>query len=297
MLHNALVQNQTTSDSWQQLLEMPRKSWWARLPFGVRMTAGTSALLIAIGAGAAGVAALTKDREQAPRVVTAVGEAQAAPHEAAGRPAPPPAAVSRMNHATGRRTAENDQADRTGTRAPRRDATAQAPARTVAGAPAPAKNIPAGPVTTTRTDVETRAIPFRTRLVRDPSMPRGAKRVQTPGVPGEETLRYLVTVVDGQPADRKLIDTTVTREPQHRVVAYGSARRGGSDQDGGGVTQGNGIHRDRRCGFRLCVPLGRKACEKDEESALQLGGSVVVLDRDIELLDPETLEGLPGVTC
>jgi hypothetical protein len=152
-------------------------------------------------------------------------------------------------------------------------------------------------VTTTRTDVETRAIPFRTRLVRDPEMPRGAKRVQTQGVPGEETLRYLVTLVDGQPTDRKLVDTTVTREPQHRVVAYGWSRRGGPNR--GGTMQGGGFRKDGACGhsLRVCVPLGRKACEKDEESALQLGGSVVVLDQDIELLDPETLEGLPGVTC
>src|SRR5262252_7491213 len=58
--HNALVQNQTTSDSWQQLLEMPRKSWWARLPFGVRMAAGASAVLVVVGAGVAGVATLVE---------------------------------------------------------------------------------------------------------------------------------------------------------------------------------------------------------------------------------------------
>src|SRR4051794_8519288 len=67
-LHNAVVQNQTTSDSWQQLLKMPRKSWWARLPFGVRMAAGAGALLIAIGGGVAGVAALTRGDGPAPRI-------------------------------------------------------------------------------------------------------------------------------------------------------------------------------------------------------------------------------------
>ncbi|MET0418020.1 MAG: hypothetical protein ABW022_18575, partial [Actinoplanes sp.] len=64
---------------------MPRKSWWARLPFGVRMVAGASALLIVIGGGAAGVAALTKDDKDAPRIVTAVGQAA----QAAAPPAQP----------------------------------------------------------------------------------------------------------------------------------------------------------------------------------------------------------------
>ena len=81
----------------QQLLEMPRKSWWARLPFGVRMTAGTSALLIAIGGGAAGVAALTKDDKDAPKVVTAVGQpAQATPNDGAGQPPAPTKPLARM---------------------------------------------------------------------------------------------------------------------------------------------------------------------------------------------------------
>src|SRR5690242_18805873 len=71
------VQNQTTSDSLQQLLEMPRKSWWARLPFGVRMASGGVALLVVTSAAVGGVAALTKDEPAAPRIVTAVGQAGA----------------------------------------------------------------------------------------------------------------------------------------------------------------------------------------------------------------------------
>ena len=197
--------------------------------------------------------------------------------------APPPATVAHAPQGGERRSAANDQADRTGTRAPRAASAAEAPAKP---APASASNksdkstTPAGPVTTTRTDVETRAIPFRTRLVRDPEMPRGTKRVQTQGVNGEETLRYQVTLVNGQATDRKLLDTTVTREPQNRVVAYGWGRRGGPNR--GGNMQGGGFHKDDACGnsLRVCVPLGRKACKNDEESALQLGGSVVVLDKD-----------------
>ncbi|NMO50425.1 hypothetical protein HH310_04360 [Actinoplanes sp. TBRC 11911] len=270
---------------------MPRKSWWARLPFGVRMATGTSALLIAIGGGAAGIAALTTDhKDTPPQIVTAVGQpAQAAPREAAGGPAPaapPPVMAPRTSDDEVRRTAANEKADRTSTRDPRSPVAASSLTNSDSAATkkAPA---PKAPVTTTRTDVETNEIPFRTRLVRDPSLPRGTKQVQTQGVPGVQTLRYLVTLVDGKQVDRKLLDTTVTREPQHRVVAYGSARRGGD------------MNHDRRCEFRVCMPFGRKICERNarDESALQLGGSVVVLDRDVELLNPETLDGMSGVTC
>jgi hypothetical protein len=281
---------------------MPRKSWWARLPFAARMMAGTSALLIVIGGGAAGIAALTKDHD-APRIVTAVGQAAAeaarpAPEQALGRPTAPQKPVA--PHAAGRQATADDQADRTGTRAPRAAATAPAPGRPALRAPAAANpagpDSPTGPVTTTRTDVETHEIPFQTRLVRDPSLPRGTKRIQTPGVPGQETVRYLVTLVDGKQTDRQLIDSTVTKEPQQRVVAFGTAGRPGG--------RGHGP-RDGECGrgLRFCVPLGRKSsctertAEQREESALQLGGSVVVLDQDIELLDAETLAGMPGVTC
>jgi len=257
------------------------------------MMAGTSALLIVIGAGAAGVAALTKHHKDAPQIVTAVGQAapeaaKPAPEQALGRPVAPQKPVPHA--AVARRATQEEQADRTGTRAPRAAATKPAPARpAVPAGPPPAADSPAGPVTTTRTDVETREIPFQTRLVRDPSLPRGTKQVQTQGEPGEETVRYLVTLVDGKQTARQLLDTTVTKEPQHRVVAFGTARGRGRGPHGGD------------CGheLRFCVPLGRRSSchERKEESALQLGGSVVVLDQDIELLDAETLTGMPGVTC
>jgi hypothetical protein len=253
-LHNALVQNQTTSDSLQQLLEMPRKSWWARLPFGVRMTAGTSALLAVIAGGAAGVAALTtKDR---PRTVTTVGEA-AAPALPAGPAVATPApgrssATAELGPETAaERTAE--QADRTATRGPRRPAVAAVPPAAPAAQPdrttTPAAAPPSAPtsaVVTTKTEVVTREIPYETHVVRDPALPRGARRVQSVGVAGEETLRYLVTYTDGLPTDRRLLDSSVTRQPQHRVIAFGARR---------------GPDRRPHCrdGIELCVPLGRGA--------------------------------------
>jgi hypothetical protein len=268
---------------------MPRKSWWARLPFGVRMTAGAGALLIAIGGAAAGIAALTRDTRDKPRIVTAVGQATRQPLPA-DSPAPrQPAARGRYGEAATVPRA------RTAPRSPRRAAAPPAP-----GAPAPARNstgpaaapstAPARSAPTTRTEVETREIPFQTRLVRDSSLPHGSKRIQTPGVPGEETLRYLVTVTDGQVTDRRLLDTRVTRHPQHRVVAFGPRRVLGHQPD-----------RDCRRALSVCVPLGRSAicpddrtspkrAARDRESLLPPGGSVVVLDQDLELLDAETLD-------
>ncbi|MCO8272357.1 G5 domain-containing protein [Actinoplanes sp. TRM 88003] len=300
---------------------MPRKSWWARLPFGVRMTAGTSALLLVLGAGVTGVAVLTQDNPDAPRIVTAIGQA-AAPVLGAEPPAPAPPPhlsaepgldpVATLSRTTG-------QADRTGPRDPHGPAevppapvattTAQAaaPAKPVPAPPRPAKPAPArpgpakpgpakpgpakpapakpqvpdsrppaAPSITTRTDVDTREVPFQTRFVRDPSLPRGARKVTVAGVPGEESLRYLVTLTDGQETDRKLLDITVTREPQHRVIALGS-RWGFGDRPRRG--------RDE-CGRKLdfCLPLGRVAqpqCPDEEPEADELS----VLDQDIELLD------------
>ncbi|MFC7527894.1 G5 domain-containing protein [Actinoplanes sp. GCM10030250] len=313
---------------------MPRKSWWARLPFGLRMAAGTGALLVLIGGGAVGVAALTGDD---PSTTAAAGGAVAevdlgAPMldedpevvsraAAAAEPLPQrhtaaPTHVTTAAPATdqlSRARAVDDPADRTGPRAVRTAAgekSAERDAPVPALPPAPPAP-PAQPVVTTRTDVETRPIPFQTQLIRDPSLPRGARRVDAPGAPGAETLRYLVTVIDGKPANRRLVDTTVTRQPEPRVVAFGARRK--FDR-----------YRDRGCErVPVCVPLGRSAvCPEDaggkaatghaknkprnkpqareENTAVQLGGSVLVEEQDLELVTPETLDDVrlePATLC
>ena len=254
------------------------------------MTAGTSALLIVIGAAVGGVAVLTKDGPDAPRIVTAVGQATAPQADAELQaPAPPPYVPAKPGldpAATLSRT--TDQADRTGPREPRRaaeappePAAAQVPVRTQPDQPEAPISAPAQPSITTRTDVEKREVPFETRFVRDPSLPRGTRKITAAGVPGEESLRYLVTLTDGQETDRKLMDITVTREPQDRVITFGS-RRGFGRPHGG---------RDRECRRKLdlCVPLGRQAkayCPDDQNE-------LTVLDQDIELLDPDALGGEP----
>jgi hypothetical protein len=124
---------------------------------------------------------------------------------------------------------------------------------------------------------ETRPIPYRTRVVGDPSLPRGSRRVETPGIPGEQTLRWLVTRTDGKETSRRLIDTTVTEEPQHEVVAFGSPRRGWR------------LHHMRECGPGMdpCLPVGRSACP-DQDGAEE--SAVTVLDEDLAPPSPDRLE-------
>ncbi|WP_433298002.1 G5 domain-containing protein [Actinoplanes sp. CA-030573] len=265
---------------------MPRKSWWARLPFGVRMAVGASAVLVVVAGGAVAVATLTGGGERAgTRIVTQAGDAEAAlpevpadgePHAAAPlrRGTAGPARAAGETNASGpangtgpaNATGPADATGLTNGNGPNAtgpangtgegngtgeaNATGPASAGKVAEPPPvkagdPAR--PGSPGETTRTETETRAIPFETRVVRDPKLPRGAEKERTPGVPGVETLRYLVTLRDGRPVERKLIDAVVTQQPQHRVVAYGTRRGLG--------------HRDRNCGEALnfCVPLGRGA--------------------------------------
>jgi hypothetical protein len=300
-LHNVLVQNQTTSDSLQQLLEMPRKSRWARLPFGLRMTVGTSAILVLVGGGVAGIVALTRDE---PRVVTAMGRDSATaaapePPAAPGAPVREPAVRHKgLGDAVALdRGRTSDEADRSATRAPRTigaDGVASgqhAPPATMSD-PKPPVTGAAAATTTTQTVDETRDIPYRTQLVRDPSLPRGTRRVQTDGIPGVETLRYLVTYAGGRETGRQLLDSTVTREPQDRVIGFGGR---------GGPGRGDS---PRECGPVLgaCLPLGRSACPSGEpvpesgsvqlDGSVQLGGSVTLLDDD-----PNGLSLDAGLVC
>jgi hypothetical protein len=235
------------------------------------MAAGTSALLIAIGGGAAGIAALTRS-DPKPRVVTAVGDAAApdamkpdatAPDatgpDATGPDATAPDATTPDATIPGAAASGAAAADGTQPAQPLQNPVG-VPGRTPAGAnravsrnpirpPAPAKAGPgpvvppakpaAQPAITTRTETVTREIPYASRIVRDPGLPRGSKRVQTPGVAGEETLRYLVTLTGGRPTARRLIGSTVTRQPQPEVVAVGD----GTDPCGADLD--------------LCVPIGR----------------------------------------
>ncbi|MBB3097287.1 hypothetical protein FHR83_004962 [Actinoplanes campanulatus] len=238
---------------------MPRKSWWAQLPFGVRMAAGAGALFVLVGGGAAGISTMTTPDgtpvaaaegavqpdpgaarlEENPEVVSrAAAAAQPLPKRRGHTPAAPvPAGKPAGTDQLSRARVADERADRTGPR----------PAHTSGKRAGRDRREPAaGPVVTTRTDEQTRAIPFRTKVIRDPALPRGTRFVRSPGAPGVETARYLVTLTDGKQTARRLLGKTVTRKPENRVVVFGAFRK---------------PDLDAACehAMALCVPMGRTA--------------------------------------
>jgi resuscitation-promoting factor RpfB len=97
-----------------------------------------------------------------------------------------------------------------------------------ASSPAPtgesSSSAPAAPVVETRRVTETVPVPFDERTVDDPTLPRGTRVLRTPGVAGEKTLTYEVTLTDGVETGRRLISESVTRQPVSQIVAVGTAR-------------------------------------------------------------------------
>jgi hypothetical protein len=274
-------------------------------------TAGLGVLAIVAGI-AGGIAAMTSDEA---RIVNAVGrEAPVVAVSDAGVPSQPPVGNSGIGaevtgHAAAARDAHDNrsapgEADRTGSRATRRTTptdqrrNADRSVGTVAGGDrSPAT--PSGPAVRTLRVSETEPIPFRTKLVRDPSLPRGSRRVQTPGMPGERVLHYEVTYTGVRETGRRLLGSTVTRRPQHRVIAFGDRRAhhdsGGQNsggQNSGGQNSGGRGHGHRgecRLIIESCVRLGRSAVCTDDQAA---PAQESIIDGDLSLLDPADLDEL-----
>lgn len=88
--------------------------------------------------------------------------------------------------------------------------------------PTPTATASPSPVVETRTVTESEAIPFEEETVEDPTLPEGTEEVRTEGEEGERILTYEVTYVDGDEADRELVDEEVAEEPVARVVVVGT---------------------------------------------------------------------------
>jgi G5 domain len=197
--------------------------------------------------------------------------------------------------------------DRTATRAPSRpDAGKAKPAASATTTPTPSTPIvtpvvatpavvtpPAAgtaPGYTTQTVIEMRPIPYQTLLVRDPSLRRGDKQLLAEGIPGLETLRYLVTYAGGAETGRWLIDSTVSREPQHQLIASGSRSPPQHDDP-----------RDCDPDPRFCL-RGRSDCPDDDPDSDEAQGSdgapPDVDQAEPDLDDPSDLDGLtPNPAC
>jgi hypothetical protein len=270
-------------------------------------TAGLGALAVVSGSAAV-IAALTSTDT---RVVTAVGrdssvvelppadEAELGSQDAVGEKAGGRNASGRdagdrnaglpnTGHA-GAEAADDgrskpDEADRTATRTPRRTTlhAGRNPAAAHAGGSARTAG-PGGPVVRVERISESESIPFRTRLVRDPSLPPGSRAIQTPGIPGERILHYEVTFTGSKETGRRLIDSTVTREPQPRIVAFGNRR--------GGVRPGGGRGHPGECRLAIgpCIGLGRGTVCIDRKGEQ---GEQGLIDGDLSLLTPADIDEL-----
>jgi hypothetical protein len=278
------------------------------------MTAGACAMFVIVGGGVAGAVstmtapgpagvtaqAIDTDLgaprlEEDPEVVSrAAAAAEPLPRrhdEPPVPPSPPPAAEKAQGAAAPRIAAATDHLRRARVADERADRTGPRSARTLAQTPARRKAA-AAPVVTTRTDVETKAVPFDTQVIRDPSMFRGVRRVETPGSPGERTMRYLVTLTDGKQTSRRLLSSAVTEQPQNRVIAVGSARRVEPDMDCDQI-------------LGVCLPFGRSAAvcpaggpadRHAPEPAVDGGSGDILIDtEDLELLGPDGIAGLEAL--
>jgi hypothetical protein len=78
------------------------------------------------------------------------------------------------------------------------------------------------PVTITVEEIVTEAIPYEVATVEDGSLPAGQTQVTTVGQPGERTLTYKVTTVDGKETNRELITDVITIAPVTEITSMGT---------------------------------------------------------------------------
>ncbi|WP_246160034.1 G5 domain-containing protein [Microbacterium rhizomatis] len=76
-------------------------------------------------------------------------------------------------------------------------------------------------VTTTRDEVVNEEIAFDKTSVEDANLPRGQTAVAVGGQPGQRTLTYTVTLVDGVETSRELKSDVVTADPVTEVTSVG----------------------------------------------------------------------------
>ncbi|WP_091457474.1 G5 domain-containing protein [Micromonospora inyonensis] len=151
------------------------------------------------------------------------------------------------------------------------DPDALSPVPPTAGSPSPSGNVETKQVT------ETARIPYPVQIVDDPALPEGQQVVRIRGVAGVKTLTYEVTRVDGEPTDKRLLRSTVTRAPVTQVVAVGTSTTAACDPNYGG-----------------CVPVAEDVdCAGRGDGPAWITGTVKVTGSDVYRLDRDD----NGVAC
>ncbi|MEL5989693.1 G5 domain-containing protein [Microbacterium phosphatis] len=95
-------------------------------------------------------------------------------------------------------------------------------------APRPARTVKAAPSATPtptpeyREEVVVESIAFAESTVDDADLPAGQTRVVTEGSPGERTITYRVTEIDGTETERSVVSDVVSTPPVDRVIANGT---------------------------------------------------------------------------
>jgi hypothetical protein len=119
-----------------------------------------------------------------------------------------------------------EQAANTGTSAPVPERAVATPATQVATTPTPtattSPSATAQPIVEKRTVRQTRTISFKTRTVKDSSLPEGTRTARVRGVAGVRTLTYEITVSDGVQTGKRLVTSVVTKRPVTKVIAVGT---------------------------------------------------------------------------
>ncbi|MEU7590032.1 G5 domain-containing protein [Micromonospora sp. NPDC049230] len=98
-------------------------------------------------------------------------------------------------------------------------------------AAAPSSGAGPSPVVRVRTVTEQSVIRHGAQTVKDSSLAEGKRVVRTKGVDGVRTLTYQVTTTDGVQTGRKLVKSTVTKQPVTEVVAVGTKKPQSSNCD------------------------------------------------------------------
>jgi uncharacterized protein YabE (DUF348 family) len=74
----------------------------------------------------------------------------------------------------------------------------------------------------TGSDTVTEVVPFKTKTVEEPALPKGYRHVRTTGRPGEAVTTYVTRALDGAEVERTVLTRKVTREPRDEVVVVGT---------------------------------------------------------------------------